>query len=91
MKKYTTTISGTKRVGSTLKLSSKAWIASELPVVRAVPQCQWQRNGVNISGATKCSYKLTSADRGKSVRVKVHNFRYGFETNTSYSKSYRIS
>ncbi len=91
VKKYTTTISGTKRVGSTLKLSSKAWIASELPVVRAVPQCQWQRNGVNISGATKCSYKLTSADRGKSVRVKVHNFRYGFETNTSYSKSYRIS
>lgn len=91
VKKYTTKISGTKRVGKTLKLSSKAWIASELPVVRAVPKCQWQRNGANISGATKCSYKLTSADRGKSVRVRVKNLRDGFDDNTSYSASYRIS
>lgn len=88
--KYAAKISGTKKVGKTLKLSSKAWIASELPVVRAVPKCQWQRNGVNISGATKCSYKLRSSDRGKSIRVRVVNFRFGFQDNRSYSKSYRV-
>ncbi|MDQ7991675.1 MAG: hypothetical protein AAGC63_01925, partial [Propionicimonas sp.] len=90
VKKYSATISGTKRVGKTLKVSSKAWIASELPVVRAVQKCQWQRNGANISGATKCSYKLTGADRGKSIRVRVVNYRYGFESNATYSKSYRV-
>ncbi len=78
-----------KRTGSTLKVSSKAWIASELPVVRGVQKCQWQRNGVNIGGATKCTYKLTAADRGKSIRVRIKNERYGFVDNTTYSKAIR--
>ena len=90
VKQYKTKISGTKRVGKTLKVSSKAWIASELPTVRAVQKCQWQRNGADIPGATKCSYKLTGADRGKSVRVVVNNYRYGFSPNSTASPAYRI-
>lgn len=76
-----------KRTGSTVKVTSKAYIASELPIVRAVQRCQWQRNGANIGGATKCTYKLTSADRGKSIRVRITNERYGFPDHTTYSKA----
>lgn len=90
VKQYKLKISGTKRVGKTLKVSSKAWIASELPTVRAVQKCHWQRNGVDIPGATSCTYKLISADRGKSVRVVVNNYRYGFAPNSKASTAYRI-
>ena len=76
-----------KKTGKTVKVSSKAYIASELPVVRAVQRCQWQRNKVNISGATSCTYKLKAADRGKSIRVRIINERYGFPDDTTYSKA----
>ena len=78
-----------KKTGSTVKVTSKAYIASELPVVRAVQRCQWQRNKVNISGATSCTYKLKAADRGKSIRVRIINERYGFPDATTYSKAVR--
>ena len=78
-----------KRTGSTVAVSSKAWIASELPVVRAVQKCQWQRNGVNIAGATSCTYRLTAADRGKQIRVRIKQDRYGFVDNTTFSKAIR--
>lgn len=78
-----------KKTGTTVKVTSKAYIASELPVVRGVQKCQWQRNGVNIGRATKCTYKLTSADRGKSIRVRITNERYGFPDHTTYSKAVR--
>jgi hypothetical protein len=32
---------------------------------------QWQRNGVNITGATAPTYRLSTLDRGKGIRVKV--------------------
>ncbi|MCW5951649.1 MAG: hypothetical protein KIT69_05290, partial [Propionibacteriaceae bacterium] len=78
-----------KRTGSTVTVTSKAYIASELPIVRAVQKCQWQRNGANIGGATSCTYKLKAADRGKSIRVRITNERYGFPDHTTYSNAVR--
>jgi hypothetical protein len=41
---------------------------------------QWLRNGVAITGATAISYKLTSADWGKNVNVRVTASRSGYTT-----------
>ncbi|HEY4151853.1 MAG TPA: zinc-dependent metalloprotease family protein [Pseudolysinimonas sp.] len=39
--------------------------------VSAVFAYQWLRNGASITGATKSAYKLTSADWGKSIKVRI--------------------
>lgn len=32
---------------------------------------QWLRNGIAIKGATRSTYRLTTADKGRKVSVKV--------------------
>mgnify|MGYP001048565367 CR=1 FL=1 len=49
-------ISGTSAVGSSL---------------RSTRTIRWYRDGTAISGATASTYRLTSADRGRQVSVKV--------------------
>lgn len=90
-KKYGVTISGAKSKGSKLTATAKAWLAGEYPTTYAKMSYQWQRSGKSISGATKSSYTLTSADRGKSISVKVYATKYGYSTGTATSASYRIS
>ena len=36
--------------------------------------CQWQRNGVDIHGATNPDYNLTADDVGKKIRAEVKGF-----------------
>lgn len=93
LRTYAVKISGTKRVGSVLRISSKYYLAAVLPTERADNNdFQWYRNGSPISGAHGSKYKLTSADRGKSIRLGVRFGRFGFVTAAeAYSKSYRIS
>lgn len=43
---------------------------------------QWLRNGAAIKGATAKTFKLTSADYGKSVTVKVTYKRTNYESKT---------
>ncbi len=59
------TISGTAKVGSTLtaKVSYTGKITSRTYT--------WYRSGTVISGVTGSTYKLKSADRGKTIKVKV--------------------
>ena len=59
------TISGTVKVGSTLtaKSSYTGKISSRTYT--------WYRSGKVISGATGSTYKLKSADKGKTIKVKV--------------------
>ena len=59
------TISGTAKVGSTLtaKSSFTGKITSRTYT--------WYRSGKVISGATGSTYKLKSADKGKTIKVKV--------------------
>ncbi|GAA4361552.1 hypothetical protein GCM10023166_03140 [Paeniglutamicibacter cryotolerans] len=59
---------------------------------------QWQRNTKNIKGATKLNYKATSADVGKTLRLRTactvtataKTFS-GFTANTKYSGAVRVS
>jgi hypothetical protein len=46
---------------------------------------QWYRSGVAISGATARTYKLTSLDKGKYVKVRVTGARSGYLTKSVYS------
>ena len=50
---------------------------------------QWYRNGTAIKGATKSSYKLTSADKGKTIKVKVTGAKAGYKTKSKTSKATR--
>ena len=46
---------------------------------------QWLRNGSAISGATKATYKLTTADAGKKISVRVTSVREGYVDATKTS------
>ncbi|MCW5954009.1 MAG: hypothetical protein KIT69_17295, partial [Propionibacteriaceae bacterium] len=74
MKAGSPTISGELVVGSTLKAKAGSWTS------RTKLSYQWLRDGGAIKGATKSSYKLTSADAGKQLSVKVTGKRSGYAT-----------
>jgi hypothetical protein len=67
------TVSGTTEVGSTLTATSGSWNGTT-PITYSY---QWRRCGTagascsNISGADSSTYKLRSADRGATLRVRV--------------------
>ena len=67
------TISGTTEVGSTLTATSGSWNGTT-PITYSY---QWRRCGTagascsNIGGANSSTYKLRSADRGSTLRVRV--------------------
>lgn len=58
-------LSGAARVGRTLKLKRGTWVATTSFRYR------WLRNGAPIKGATRTSYKLRRADRGKRISCRV--------------------
>ncbi|WP_146080699.1 hypothetical protein [Pseudoclavibacter sp. RFBB5] len=60
------TVSGTAKVGQTLTAKAGSWAPSPVTLTY-----QWLRNGVTIGGATSNTYKLTVADAGKNVSVRV--------------------
>lgn len=68
------TISGTKQFGSTLTVNRGSWTASTKLTT------QWLRNGAAIKGATGTTYKLTSADVGKKISVRVTGTKSGYST-----------
>ena len=59
-------VSGTATVGSTLSCTTGTWTNS--PTSYAY---QWQRNGVDTSGAISATYLLVAADGGTSVSCRV--------------------
>lgn len=61
-------VSGDTTVGSTLTVDPGWWDSQESPSTFAY---QWLRDGAPISGATKSTYKLVTADKGHVVTVKV--------------------
>lgn len=73
-------ISGTAKAGSTLRVVRPGY--SPAP---ARFTYQWYRNGTAIKGATKSSYKLTSASVGKTITVRVRAHRAGHSRSTIYS------
>ncbi|MBK7819843.1 MAG: Ig-like domain repeat protein [Tessaracoccus sp.] len=82
----TPTISGTKKVGKTLKATVKTWQPTKVTV-----KYQWLRDGKAISKATTSSYKLTKADAGKKVSVKVTGSKSGYTTVSKTSKTVTVA
>ena len=78
------TVSGTAKTGSTLTAVPGVWDAGVSFTY------QWLRGGAAISGANKASYKLSSADKGKKISVKVTGLKDGFTPVTFESKSQNI-
>ncbi|HEY3544963.1 MAG TPA: hypothetical protein VGK17_02590 [Propionicimonas sp.] len=74
------TITGSKVVGATLTAAAGKW--GPAPVALSY---RWYRNGKAISRATKATYRLAKADKGKKITVKVTGSKPG------YSKAVRAS
>ncbi|MFH8517458.1 hypothetical protein ACH4CE_20650 [Streptomyces gelaticus] len=74
------TISGTAKVGRTLKAAHGTWTPTPTSY-----GYQWYANGKAISGATKSSLTLKSAQRGKKITVKVTARRTGHSSGTAIS------
>ena len=68
-------ISGSAKVGSTLKVTVGTWKPSGITYTY-----QWYANSTAISGATKTTVKLTSAQKGKTITVKVTGSKGGYTT-----------
>lgn len=64
-------ISGTKKVGATLT----AQRGNALLPSNGSYRYQWYRNGVAIADATASTYKLTGADAGKKIHVRITAFK----------------
>ncbi|MFF0017692.1 Tat pathway signal protein [Streptomyces sp. NPDC005374] len=75
-------ISGTAKVGRTLKASKGTWTPA--PTSYAY---QWYANGKVISGATKSSLVLKTAQKGKKITVKVVAHRTGHKDGSAVSKA----
>jgi hypothetical protein len=76
-------ITGTAKVGYTLKSSAGTWTYTGLTT-----HFQWRRNGVAISGtaAKKYYYKLTTADRGRYMTCTVTVTKLGYAGAYATSK-----
>jgi NADH:ubiquinone oxidoreductase subunit C len=79
-------ITGTATVGKTLKAVPGTWAPAKVTL-----KYQWLRAGKAIKGATKSSYKLVSADKGKKVTVKVTGSKKNYKSvaKTSAAKTIR--
>ena len=78
-------ISGTTKVGKTLKVKAGTWKPSKVTL-----SYRWYRNGVAVKGATKSSYKLHSADRNKVITIKVTGSKAGYFPETESRSTKKI-
>lgn len=70
---------GLPKVGRTLRVDTGRWDSGVKLSYR------WYRNGKPIAGATKKSFKVTKADAGKRLRVKVTARKTGYTTVVKYT------
>ncbi|MDQ3156851.1 MAG: CHAP domain-containing protein [Actinomycetota bacterium] len=75
------TITGKATVGTWIKLAPGTWSPSGVGFTY-----QWYRSGKAVKGGTRDVYKLTSADRGKTVAVKVTGAKPGYPNLSKTSK-----
>ena len=75
-------ISGTAKAGRTLKATTATWSPAATSYAY-----QWYAGGTAISGATKSSLVLKSAQKGKKITVKVIARRTGHKDGSAVSKA----
>lgn len=83
-KTATPKITGTLKVGKKLSVTKGTW--SPKPSF----SYQWYRDGKKISGATKSTYTVKAADKGKKIKVKVTAKKSGYITVSKTSASKKI-
>ncbi|WP_392840829.1 hypothetical protein [Streptomyces sp. LN500] len=76
------TISGTAKVGRTLKAGHGTWTPAPTSYTY-----QWYANGKAIKGATKSSLTLKSAQRGQKITVRVTARRTGHASGSATSNA----
>lgn len=81
MRASTPTISGTRMVGSTLRVDRGTWTGG------TTPKYQWYVNGVAASGATGSTFYLSKARAGKTIKVRVTGSNPGYATIARVSGS----
>jgi hypothetical protein len=69
----TSYIIGTAKAGKTLTAVTGPWTPAATSFTY-----QWYRNGAKIPGATKYTYKVTSADKGKKLTVTITGHKSGY-------------
>jgi len=74
-------ISGTVAVGS--KLTAKTPLV--WPSAGVKKTYRWLRDGANIAGATSSAYRLTSADAGKEITVRITGSKTSYSTSSAVS------
>ena len=73
-------ISGSTALGGTLTINPGITV----PAADTVTY-QWQRNGVDIAGATSTTYVVTAEDQGKQIRVIETSVKAGYKTEHEHS------
>jgi hypothetical protein len=81
LKAATPKISGTAKVGKKLTAKPGTWSKGTTLSYR------WYANGKKISKATKSTFTITSAQKGKKIVVKVTGKKSGYGTVTKTSKA----
>lgn len=78
-------ISGTAKVGRTLRVSRGSWSPAPSSV-----KYRWTRDGKRIAGATKASYRVTKKDRRHRIAAIVTVKRTGVGTASAKAASKRV-
>lgn len=78
-------VQGSARVGRTLTLRPARFAPSPQRT-----RIQWLRNGAAIKRATKPRYRLTAADRGRRISVRVTAIRAGYDNRSVTSAALRV-
>ena len=82
LKAVTPKITGSVKVGKKLTAKAGKWAPSSVKFTY-----RWYRSGKAIKGATKATYALKSADKGKKITVAVKGVATGYKAVTKKSKS----
>ena len=78
-------ITGTAKVGKKLTAKAGTWKPSSAKL-----SYQWYRGSSKIVGATKKTYTLAKADKGKTVKVKVTAKKSGYITASRFSATRKV-
>jgi hypothetical protein len=82
----TVRITGTPTVGQRLRVTAPAAAGYTTPRITY----RWLRNGKAIPRATRTSYRLTNADRGRRISVRI-TYRNPAGTTTLTTRGVRAS
>lgn len=83
--------SGTLKSGHTLKISrTSAQLKAGFNPDATTLTYRWYRGSSKISGATHSTYKLTSKDKGKTVRVRIYGAKTSYTTGSYLTATVKI-